>query len=141
MSKTFRVDLSQTKEFKTPGEGTYLATFRTVKSGTSQAGNSKLDLMLELVEAYDEGNDEFVGQNVFDHPVLEGPGAWRIAQIMEAVFGHKPEPDEEFDTDDFVDQQVLVEIVHEIYEEEDGGDGSARARISKYTMVEGGGII
>lgn len=138
---SFKVDLSETREFKTPGEGTYLATFRTVKVGTSQAGNNKLDIMLELTEAFDPGNDEFVGQNVFDHPVTEGPGAWRISQIMEAAFGHKPEPDEAFDTNDFVDLPVLVEIIHEVWEEEDDGDGSVRARINKYKMVEGGGVI
>lgn len=141
MSPSFKVDLTQTREFKTPGEGTYLAAFRTAKTGTSQAGNSKLDLMLELTEAFDPGNDEFVGQNVFDHPVLEGPGAWRIGQIMDAAFGYKPEPDEEFNTDDFIDLPVLIEITHEVWEEEDDGDGSVRAHISKYKMAEGGGII
>jgi hypothetical protein len=138
---SFKVDLSETKEFKTPDEGTYMAAFRTIKVGTSQAGNSMLTIMLELTEAFDPGNDEFVGQNVFDHPVTEGPGAWRIGQIMEAAFGHKPEPDEEFNTDDFTDLPVLIEIIHEVWEEEDGGDGSVRARISKYKMAEGGGII
>ncbi len=141
MSPGFKVDLTETKEFKTPGEGTYLAVFRTAKTGTSKAGNSKLDLMLELIEAFDSGNDEFVGQNVFDHPATEGPGAWRISQIMEAAFGHRPEPDEEFSTDDFIDLTVLVEIIHEVWEEEDGGDGRVGAKVDKYKMVEGGGII
>lgn len=138
---SFKVDLTETREFKTPGEGTYMATFRSVETATSKAGNARLTVMLELTEAFDPGNDEFVGQNVFDHPVLQGAGAWRIGQIMEAAFGHKPEPDEEFDTDDFIDLPVLVEIIHEVWEEEDDGDGSVRARVSKYKMAEGGGII
>lgn len=138
---TFRVDLSQSKEFKTPDEGTYLAVFKTVKQGTSKAGNPKIEVMLELTEAFDAGNDEFVGQNVFDHLNLDGKAAWKVGAMIEAVFGHRPEPDEEFDTDDLIDLPVIVEIVHDVYAEEDGGNGQITAKIAKYKMAEGGGII
>ena len=138
---TFKVDLSQTIEFKTPNEGTYLCIVRRVKPGISQNGNPKLEIVVEIEEAFDAANDEFIGQNLFDYPVTVGAGAFRAGQFIEAVLGHAPEPDEEFDTDELLEQRVVCKVTHEVWEEEDDGDGSVRARIAKYMMAEGGGVI
>lgn len=133
----FQVDFSDAPEFKTPNPGLYVGTVRNAKLGESKSGTAKVTLQIQLTSVADENmaNEEFVGQNVFDHLVLGGRGAWKTREALSALLGYVPGPDDELDTSDLIEESCLVEIVVEIWAEDQGGDGEPQAKVAHYKRV------
>lgn len=133
-STSFRVDLSQTKQFKLVAEGEYLVRCVKAELVTNSKGNPMVKMQYEIVGVTDgnEPNEEFIGQRLFDNLFPTGGAAWKMGDAMEAMWGFVPGPDEDVNTDEFIDDTCLVDVVHEVWAEEDGGDGQPRAKIGKY---------
>jgi len=122
------VDFSEAASFELMEKGWYSTQVAEAKAGTSQAGNAKVSLMLEVVGA--EKSDD-IGRKLFDDLVLEGKGAWKTRQAFEAFFGATEER-MRVSTAALIGCTADVYLVQKVWREEDGGDGEPRNRISKY---------
>jgi hypothetical protein len=136
----FTVDFSEAPERKEVRDGQYVVVVDNAETGVSGGGNAKLDLQMKIVEALNTDNEEFVGQFLWDHPVLEGPGAWKMRPICRAFLGTVPTADDELSTEDFIGEQAIVTVVGEVWAEEKGGDGKKRAKVQKYEPVVTSGL-
>lgn len=122
------VDFSEAASFELMDKGWYGIVVTEAKGGKSQAGNAKVSLILEVTEA-DKSDD--VGRKLFDDLVLEGKGAWKTRQAFEAFFG-ATEEQMRISSSDLNGCVADAYLVQKVWREEDGGDGEARNRISKY---------
>jgi hypothetical protein len=121
----FNVDFSEVKELKAQAPGVYNVVVDSVDLTQSSTSG---DPMLKVVYLIDGGEED--GTKLFDNLMLVGGALWRTKQAFKVLMGDDAGGD--IDTDDLIGAQATVKVVNEIWAEEDGGDGSTRARISKY---------
>lgn len=110
-----KLDFSEVKENKNAMEGEQELTIFGAKEKRSQNGTNML--VLDMKDA-EEG---FVRDNV----CLEGPGAFRVQQLIKAL-GVDEETFAGMEATDLIGMTVSAEIVLEEYE------GEQRAKIKKY---------
>ena len=122
------VDFTEVVSFEPVPKGWYGITVVEAKGGTSKAGNRKVSLQLEIVSGDDPAA---IGRKLFDDLVLEGKGAWKTRQAIEAFMGDT-EDKMRLSTNDLVGCMADVRAVQKVWREEDGGDGVARSRVTKY---------
>ena len=123
------VDFSEAVSFDPIPVDWYGAAISEAKPGKSQAGNSKISLVLEITSGEDESA---IGRKLFDDLVLEGKGTWKTKQMLEAVFGKTEGAQMIVKVSELIGSEVEVRVVQKVWREEDGGDGEARSRITRY---------
>lgn len=123
----FTVDFSAAEDYTPVPVGNYEVEIVEAKVGTSQAGNAKLSLQVEIK------GGEYDGRKLFDDLVLEGNplALGRTKKTFDVFFGAT---NESFagNTDNFIGIRAVVRVYHDTWTVEDGGDGETRARIRRY---------
>ena len=119
------VDFSDVKALVLIPMAWYDMEVTEARIGTSQAGNPKVTLALQIL-----GGD-FEGRKLIDDLVLVGKGLWRTKQAFTAFYG-EVEGKFTFDPDALVGETASVRVIHRVWREEDGGDGATRARPQNY---------
>jgi hypothetical protein len=95
-------DVAATQVFKVADPDTYELEIKSVKAGTSKAGNPKLDLRLVIIN-----NDEFDGIGIFDTITLTKEAMFRLKQYSLAT---GLEIAGEFDEQDLVGLQLSAVV-------------------------------
>lgn len=127
------VDFSDAPDFSLIPEGKYYVEVVEADVTTSQNGDPMMKVQLEITE---EG--EFQGRKLFDNMMLVGNGLGITKRNLGILLGDVPDGEFSFDTDDLLGQEAQVLVKHRVWEEANGGDGEARADVSKYYAIKGG---
>lgn len=141
----FAVDFSEAREFILVPIGQYNVHVAAASVKTSsRSGTEMLSIQLvidEIVEMDEDTEftpDQVVGQRLFTNWMLGGAGAGITKQAFQAIYGQDGEGNPLYipsDCDELVDQVLRVQITHQIYAKDDGGDDQPRARVSRYYAV------
>jgi len=124
----FHIDFSEVPEWEVVPKGMYIVEVKTAEETYAQSsGDAMLALRLEIIEGDDPST---VGQFLFASLKVEGAGLQITRQAFKALFGEAQSG--QYDTSDLIGRRCRVRVTHRVYREEDGGDGEARANISRW---------
>ena len=126
-----RVDLSEAPEIKLVPVGEYPIVIQAVELKPATTGTPMLVMELGITQG------EYAESKLFDRVMLTGKGAWRTRQMLESTLGPVEGEAMDFDTDDLIGCEAIVKVSHEIYKEEDGGDGEPRAKVKGWKALPG----
>lgn len=123
----FNVNFDEIPEWEVVPPGIYTVEVASAEERTSRNGNAMLNLRLQIVGGDDPQAE---GQSVFANLMLEGRGLQITRQAFKALFGEAHSG--KYDEADLVGRKCRVRITNRVYREEDGGDGSMRAQVSRW---------
>ena len=106
-----RVDLSEAKSFEPLPEGAYLVAVTGVEAKQSVAGEGMLNWTLTVQDG------EFTGRKVWLNTMTEGKGAFRLVQLLDAVY-QAPEGEQiDLDPQDVIGCELTVTVKQRPYED------------------------
>jgi hypothetical protein len=121
------VDFSEATDFTPVPEGDYWTTIVKAEIKETKSGLPKITVTMDIQEG------EHAGRKLFDDMILQGANALGYTKRkLLAILGDVPEGSFNMDTDDLIGVDVRVRVYHDVWAEEDGGDGQVRAKIAKF---------